>query len=438
MYKMSSNFHVSSFRSRVSVWALLAALSWSFLPSLGAAQQPTATISSLSGTVLVNAQEQGIGTVLNSGDVIETQAGASVVLELSDGSQLELGENTKLDIAVLAQTATSARVSRVKLLWGRIRAFLSPQHQIEGSAFNIETPNALIGVKFSEPDIEVSYNLEKAETVGIAHTVELMAKNLLTNEDVLVPVGSSVIIVGTTVKIVAGILAVAGATETGTTGAGATEAASTGTGATSTGTSSTGSSGMGTGTKVALGVGAAAAVGGVAALAAGSGDGGGSDSDDSCTTAECTGDLSGGWSFTGSCVAQGCTEDVRCFPAPYSHCCGTGACDCCDPSIVGFMQVSQAGNILTGIRPGETPGVPLTTLNGVVNGNLVSFTIPQGVSPAFFGPDDITEYTGVVEGDTIRGDFTGSGPAWTTTVGHGPDWDVIVTWSGTFTVDIEK
>ena len=102
------------------------------------------------------------------------------------------------------------------------------------------------------------------------------------------------------------------------------------------------------------------------------------------------------------------------------------------------MQISQANNTLTGIRPGETPGVPATTLNGVVNGNLVSFTIPQGVSPALMSPYDTTEYTGVVEGNTIRGDFSGFGPAYTYNVNDGLDWDVIVTWTGTFAVTIQK
>ncbi len=268
MYKTSSNFRISYFHNRILAWIMLTVFCFSFMPSVSLAQQPTATISALSGDVLVSGQAATVGTALRAGDTIQTQAGASAVLELSDGSEIQLGEKTQINIDDLTQTGTGARVSSIKLLAGWLRAFLSSEHQQEGSSFTIETPNAQLGVKFSEPDIEVSYNPESVETVGIAHTVELMAKNLLTDEEVLVPVGSTVIIVGTTIKIVAGILAIAGATEAGTAGAGATEAATTGTGTTSTGTSSTGSSGMGTGTKVALGLGAVAvAAGGVVALA---------------------------------------------------------------------------------------------------------------------------------------------------------------------------
>lgn len=228
------------------------------------AQQPTATISALSGTVLVNEQEQGTGTVLGAGDIIETQAGAKVVLELSDKSLLELGENTKLDIIVLSQTATGARISRVKLLWGRVRTALSPDHQQAGSTFDIDTPNAAIGVKFSQPDVEVSYDSAKQETVGIAHTVELVAKNLLTDEEKVVPVGSTVIIVGLLMKITAGTAAMGtvgeiGATETMTTGA---EAA----------TGTTTKTGVRKGKMIAIGIGALATMGGIGALVRSSGE----------------------------------------------------------------------------------------------------------------------------------------------------------------------
>jgi hypothetical protein len=180
-----------------------------------------------------------------------------VVLALSDGSEIQLGENTQINIDDLMQTATGARVSRVKLLWDRIRAMLSPQHQLEGSAFDIETPNALIGVKFSQPDVEVSYDLEKEKTVAFAYTVALMATNLLTGETMLVPVGSTVIITGMTIKVVAGI--VTGAGTIGAEGAGA----------------GTGTAGIGTGKMIAIGAGALAAVGGIAAVAGGGGDGDG-------------------------------------------------------------------------------------------------------------------------------------------------------------------
>jgi hypothetical protein len=253
MYKLSPDIHISCFRRRAFAWIMLTVFCGSLLPAVGFAQQPTATIKSLSGAVLVSGQAAQVGAVLTTGDSIQTQAGASVVLELSDGSDIHLGEQTQLSMAALAQTGGGARVSKLSLLRGWLRAFLSPDHQQEGSAFTVETPNAQVGVKFSQPDVEVRYDPEKQETIGIAHAVELIAINLLTNEKIVVPVGSSVIITGLMLKVITGTTAAAIAAET--------ETAITET-----------STGMGAGTKVAIGAGALAAAGGVTAVVASSGD----------------------------------------------------------------------------------------------------------------------------------------------------------------------
>lgn len=275
MDKTASNLSISRFRSRTLVCFMLAVLLWSFVPSVSGAQQPTATISALSGTVLVNGQEAGEGIVMSAGDVIEAQTGASVVLELSDGSLLEMGENTKLNIAELSQTATGARVSHVKMMWGWIRAKLSPGHQQAGAAFHIETPNALVGVKFSQPDVKVSYDPTKQETVALALTVALAVKNLLTDEEKIVPIGSLAIITALGIKVIGGTAA-AGIIAAETTGSGTTGSGTTA--ATTTGTSS--ADGMSTGTWIAVGVGAAAAAGGTATLIASSGNNDRDSSDD--------------------------------------------------------------------------------------------------------------------------------------------------------------
>ncbi len=120
-------------------WTLLAIFSFSFVPSASFAQQPTATISALSGDVLVSGQAATVGTALRTGDTIQTQAGASAVVALSDGSEIQLGEKTQINIDDLSQTGTGARASSIKVLAGWLRALLSPGHQQEGSSFIIET-----------------------------------------------------------------------------------------------------------------------------------------------------------------------------------------------------------------------------------------------------------------------------------------------------------
>jgi hypothetical protein len=182
MRKITKNIQVLWYH----VWVIATiTLIFSFMCTRSFAEQPTVTISSLNGDVQVALQGKGTmaaatGTVLQAGDTIQTLSGAEAVLELSDGSELELGENTSIDIAELIQESTGARTSRVKLLWGWIRATLSAGHQEEGSSFTIETPNALIGVKFSQPIVEVGYDPTTDTTTIDAQTVDVIVTILAT------------------------------------------------------------------------------------------------------------------------------------------------------------------------------------------------------------------------------------------------------------------
>lgn len=181
-----SHCRVSSYRD-----LLIAGVLFSMLfcfPAVVRAQQPTATIRSLNGNVFVSIQGKApvaatVGTALRSGDIIETQAGASVVLTLSEGTELRLGKNTKTDIAALTQRPqTGARKSLIKLWYGWIRAVLSPEYRKEGSSFTVETPNAIAGVKFSKPDLEVIYKPKAKTTIIIGHTMAVSVTNLVTKE----------------------------------------------------------------------------------------------------------------------------------------------------------------------------------------------------------------------------------------------------------------
>ncbi len=196
MWTKFSRSHVS-FRHLVTTGFLLSLLCF---PALVSAQPPTATISSVSGTVLVSMQGKApgaatVGMVLHAGDIIETQAGAQAELTLSEGSELRLRPNTKIDIAALTQRPkTKARKSRIKLLYGKLRTFLSPGHQEEGSSFEIETPNALAGVKFSQPDFEGEYIPETKTSIFRWYTVGGSVLNAVTKERKGVPKGHQAIV----------------------------------------------------------------------------------------------------------------------------------------------------------------------------------------------------------------------------------------------------
>lgn len=179
------------------VVCILVGLLW--LSLLVGAQEPIVTVTMFSGHVNITLQGQTpvavkVNDILRAGDTITTLTGAQAVLKLSEGSELHVGPRTTLDIAVLLQRQNGARVSKIKLLNGQVRSFLVPNHQKKGSAFTIETPNATVGVKFSQPDIEVIYNSETQTTYVYPYTTDVIVRNLLTKEVKRVQAGGQAII----------------------------------------------------------------------------------------------------------------------------------------------------------------------------------------------------------------------------------------------------
>lgn len=164
------------------------------------AQEPTAVIKSLEEEVLVSIQGTtptfGIaGTVLRAGDVIRTYNEANALLNLSDGSRIELGEQTNITLSVLEQRPqTGGRKTALDVAWGRIRGILSPVYQAQGSTFTIQTPNALISVKSSEADVEVMHEPDTRITTVLAHEFDVRIIHLLTGTSLSLPQGHSVII----------------------------------------------------------------------------------------------------------------------------------------------------------------------------------------------------------------------------------------------------
>lgn len=181
------------------------------LVSGATAQQPTAAIVAMDGEVVAifgngTSAPGSIGLTLFQADSIQTKAGAFAVLELSDGSQLELGENTNILMEQLAvEPYSQARVSRVKLWWGKMRAGLSPGHQQAGAAFDIQTPNSLVGVKFSKPDLEVEFDASSNTTRVFAYTVDLVVLNLLSGVSQTVVAGTGALVVGNGIQLLSQI-----------------------------------------------------------------------------------------------------------------------------------------------------------------------------------------------------------------------------------------
>jgi hypothetical protein len=197
-------------RLRLYAWVILAIILGVSLPMLSAAQQPTATIQALRGAAFVNNTARGSGAVLRTGDVLKTQAGARLVLEVSDGSRLEVEENTTIHIAELSQAASGAHKSHLKLLWGRVRVRLSQEYQKQEASFEVETPNALVELKFSSSEGEMMYGIFSDDaydetpvtaTTVYAYAVDVMLKNLLTGKARRIRPGSQGLVFGRRIEI---------------------------------------------------------------------------------------------------------------------------------------------------------------------------------------------------------------------------------------------
>lgn len=181
------------------------------LLALGSERPATATVQRITGQVLVafqgqRAVEAVVGTLMQRGDSIETLLRSRAGLRFSEGSEIEVGESTRITLAQLVQDQqTGARRSRVQLLAGNMRATLTPGHQKEGSAFTIETPNAMADVKFSHPVIDVSYDPVTDTTTIDAYTVDVVITNLRTMRIQQVNQGHRAIIQQSGISIKSGI-----------------------------------------------------------------------------------------------------------------------------------------------------------------------------------------------------------------------------------------
>jgi ferric-dicitrate binding protein FerR (iron transport regulator) len=161
------------------------------------AQHPTATITSLTKDVFVSFQGETpvsalAGTLLRQGDSIRTYSEANAMLHLSDGSKLQLKENTNLRI--IAMTKEPMIASSFELLWGRVRSILSPLYQKPDSSFTIQTPNAVVNITSSELDAEVLYEPTTKTTTVLAHEFGVDVRNEVTGVSLRLPQGHSAII----------------------------------------------------------------------------------------------------------------------------------------------------------------------------------------------------------------------------------------------------
>ncbi len=136
------------------------------------------------------------GTGLNSGDVIQTDSEARVVLMLPDKSTLVIGEDSRVVIKELGVVeVTKVSTSVFELLKGKVRAIVTPFVTNE-SSFIIRTNNVTVGVRGT--DFGATYDPDTDETyiLGLESCVSLTLNHISGSGSISVCAGNEIRIVG--------------------------------------------------------------------------------------------------------------------------------------------------------------------------------------------------------------------------------------------------
>jgi ferric-dicitrate binding protein FerR (iron transport regulator) len=124
-------------------WLLLVAMI-----SAPAVEAMTATL--VEGTVTAGGVAIQAGAILKPGDTVETKADSRVEIVLPGGSLLRVGESSQVTLSeVSAGRRFSARLL-LGNLWAKVHKLLASE------TFNIETENAVAGVRGTEFRVEVA------------------------------------------------------------------------------------------------------------------------------------------------------------------------------------------------------------------------------------------------------------------------------------------
>jgi len=160
------------------------------------AQQPTASVRQVTGEALISGRMPvRPGAALQAGDAIHTRTAATVTLEFSDGSILQLGSATTVELTEVARPATDGgRITSLYLRQGHIYVDASCAYRPERAAsYNVETPNTMVESAL-QAQFEVRYEPAPRATTIIAHAVDLYLTDLHTYQTYIIPSGYTQVI----------------------------------------------------------------------------------------------------------------------------------------------------------------------------------------------------------------------------------------------------
>lgn len=118
-----------------------------------------------------------VGSALSPGDTVRTRDGARLKILLHDETVLSIGPATELAVIdyVIDREASWAR-ALFRLLHGSVSALVSEYYSAPNAGFEIETPNAVGGVRGTE--FIVSYDPRRQTTEIVALSGEVIVHNL--------------------------------------------------------------------------------------------------------------------------------------------------------------------------------------------------------------------------------------------------------------------
>ena len=131
--------------------------------------EDAAAIVSCSGTVqVVEVREDAEpltenakpGMLLQRGNIVSTGAGATCLLKMSDGTQIQLSDGTSMEITEIAQADSGARNVRLRVQAGRLWANVA-KLLTRDSAFEVETPLLTVAVRGTLFEVEVAQDTAK-------------------------------------------------------------------------------------------------------------------------------------------------------------------------------------------------------------------------------------------------------------------------------------
>jgi hypothetical protein len=139
--------------------ALISLIGLNLLAGSSWAQNVAGSVSQLTGS----AQVQRAGTNLNAAqampvnlhDRIGTGPASALTITLTDGSTLAMGASSTLAIDENVVTAGARQSTRISLLGGSLRSLVSVALRGAAPNFQIQTPNAIAGVRGT--DFEATY-----------------------------------------------------------------------------------------------------------------------------------------------------------------------------------------------------------------------------------------------------------------------------------------